>query len=76
MGVFQAMWRMLSGRAAERAAEQEQVSRALAMQRAETAEKVRSIEAQAAQMRGADQAMLDLLGRTIDRASRARKGAN
>ncbi|ACL61022.1 hypothetical protein [Methylobacterium nodulans] len=76
MEVFQAMWRMLSGRAAQRAAEQEQVSRALAMQRAETAEKVRSIEAQAAQMQGADHAMLELLGRTIERASRAKKGTH
>jgi hypothetical protein len=70
------MWRMLSGRAAERAAEQELVSKALAMQRKETTEKVRSIEEQAAQMRGADHAMLELLGRTIERASRARKGTH
>lgn len=73
MGVLNAMWSLISGRAAQRDAEQQLVSRALAMQRAETIANVRSIEEEAHKLEGADTVMLRYLQGTMQAASRARR---
>ncbi|WP_018261870.1 hypothetical protein [Methylobacterium sp. WSM2598] len=67
------MWNYITGRTAEREAQQALVSAALRAERAETVRQIHDIEVQAEQIAGADTLMMRHLARAVEVAGRGRK---